>query len=252
MSDGGIVFTAVGIVALLIWATLPMGRLAEYLSDLATLFGERPYVHFVQIEDGSTELVQDVEYEAYPKVRTRVHDVKRGEGPADARRAYDALNRRLADDNASGVLVEEAEPQTPPARVLEFPGRRTVVEPEYGPVSQNGSLQGIVIVVGGESDPVPVHIEDGEQVHLCLAKRQLAKELAKHIFASPVRVDGTGRWFRDAAGTWTMRSFQIASFLVLEDAVLSNVIATLRQVPAKWKDQRDSLGRLHALRHGET
>src|SRR6266699_3444118 len=99
--------------------TLPMWRLAEYMTDIADLLGEKSYVHFVEIDSGSAVLVQDVEHEAYPKVRTRIHDVKRGEGPADARRAYDALNRRLAADNASGVLVEELEPNAP-ARVLDF------------------------------------------------------------------------------------------------------------------------------------
>lgn len=65
--------------------TLAMWRLAEYMTDIADLLGEKPYVHFVQI-DGAV-LVQDVEHEAYPKVSTRVHDLKRGEGSPDARRA---------------------------------------------------------------------------------------------------------------------------------------------------------------------
>lgn len=229
--------------------TLPMWRLAEYMMDIADLLGEKPYVHFVEIESGSTVLVQDVEHEAYPKVRTRVHDVKRGEGPADARRAYETLNRRLATDNASGVLVEELEPNAPAARVLDFPGRKMFVESEYGPLTQAGTLQGVVIVVGGESDPVPVHIEDEAQVYVCRAKRQLAKELAAHIFGRPVRIDGNGRWFRDAMGLWVMKSFQIASFTVLEDTALSNVVSALRQVPGKWRT--DALTTLKGLRRGE-
>jgi hypothetical protein len=231
--------------------TLPMWRLAEYMMEIADLLGEKPYVHFVEIGSGSTVLVQDVEHEAYPKVRTRVHDVKRGEGPPDARRAYESLNRKLATDNASGTLVEELEPNAPAARVLDFPGRKMFVESEYGPLTQAGTLQGVVIVVGGESDPVPVHIEDGAQVYVCRAKRPIAKELAAHIFGQPVRVEGNGRWFRDAMGLWIMRSFQIASFVVLEDTTLSNVVATLRQVPGKWKDRPDALSTLKTLRSGE-
>jgi hypothetical protein len=231
--------------------TLPMWRLAEYMTDIADLLGEKPYVHFVEVENGSTVLVQDVEHEAYPKVRTRVHDVKRGEGAPDARRAYDTLNRRLATDNASGVLIEEVEPNEPAARVLDFPGRRMFVESEYGPLTQAGALQGVVIMVGGESDPVPVHIEDGNQIYVCRAKRQLAKELAVHIFGQPVRVEGDGRWFRDAMGIWIMKTFQISSFVVLEDTTLSTVIATLRQMPAKWKDQPEAMTTLKAIRSGE-
>ena len=230
--------------------TLPMWRLAEYMADLADLLGEKPYVHFVQIEAGSAVLLQDIEHQAYPKVRTRVYDMKRGEGPADAKRAYEALNRRLAADNASGVLTEELEPQAPATRVLDFPGRRMFVDAGYGPLTQPGTLHGVVIVVGGESDPVPVHLQDDDQIHVCRAKRQVAKELATNIFGRPVRVEGNGRWFRDSLGTWTMKTFTVASFDVLEDTALSEVIAKLRQVPAKWKSQPDAMTRLTMIRQG--
>ena len=231
--------------------TLPMARLAEYMADIADLLGEKAYVHFVQIEPGSTALLQDVEHEAYPKIRTRVYDVKRGEGSADAKRAYDAINRRLAADNASGELSEELEPDTPAARVLDFPGRRMVVDSEYGPLTQLGTLQGVVIVVGGESDPVPVHLQGDNQVYICRAKRQIAKELASNIFGLPVRVEGSGRWFRDSQGAWELKTFIITSFDVLKDTALSEVIGALRHVPANWKSKPDTLSRLTDLRRGE-
>jgi hypothetical protein len=231
--------------------TLPMWRLAEYMTELADLLGEKPYVHFVALESGSAALVQEIEHEAYPKVRVRVHDVKRGEGPLDARRAYETINRKLADDNASGALVEELEPNAPLARVLEFPGRKRYVEAEYGPLTQAGTLQGVVIVVGGESDPVPIHLEDQDQVYLCRAKRPLAKELATYIFGQPVRVEGNGRWLRDETGTWVLKTFTIASFMPLEDETLSTVIAKLRQIPAKWTARTDALTALRDLRSDE-
>ena len=108
-----------------------------------------------------------------------------------------------------------------------------------------------MIVVGGESDPVPVHIQDGDTVHICRARRQVAKELAAHIFSSPVRVSGNGRWLRDSTGAWIMRSFQITAFAILEDNALSTVIAKLRQIPGKWKDKPDTAKTLNALRTGD-
>ena len=230
--------------------TLPMRRLAEYMSDLANLLGEEPSVHFVQIESGSAVLVQDVDREAYPKVRTRVNAVKRGDAAPDAQRAYDSLNRRLSDDNASGALMEGQAALATPV-VLEFPGRRQHVEPEYGPITQAGSLQGKVIVVGGESDPVPIHIQDGDKVHICRARRQVAKELAGHIFVVTVRVSGNGRWLRDSTGVWKLKSFQITSFTLLEDSALSTIVENLRQIPGKWKENPDSTQVLHALRTGD-
>ena len=231
--------------------TLPMWRLAEYMADLADLFGEKPSVHFVQIEGGSAVIVQEIDHAAYPKVRTRVYGVKRGDATSDAQRAYDSLNRRLAADNASGALIEEQPEAQESARVLEFPGKKKFVEPDYGPVTQAGSLQGIVIVVGGESDPVPVHIQDGDTVHICRARRPVAKELAAHIFGSPLRVSGNGRWLRDSTGAWVMRSFHITAFAVLEDNALSTVVVKLRQIPGKWKDKQDTAKTLNALRTGD-
>ena len=231
--------------------TLPMARLAEYMSDLSDLLGEKPSVHFVRIESGSAVLVQDVDHAAYPKVRTRVQAVKRGDAVPDAQRAYDSLNRRLAADNASGALMEGQTALQKPGRVLEFPGRRKVAEFEYGPITQAGSLQGTVIVVGGATDPVPVHLQDGDTVHICRARRQVAKELAGHIFSCAVRVTGNGRWLRNPLGVWEMRSFQITAFTVLEDSALSTIVAKLRQISGKWKENPESTQALHALRTGD-
>jgi hypothetical protein len=46
--------------------TIPMRRLAEYMQDLADLFGEREHVHFARIEAGSTVLVQRIDAEWAP------------------------------------------------------------------------------------------------------------------------------------------------------------------------------------------
>ena len=179
-----------------------------------------------------------------------------GRDRARPKRRTFPLNRKLADDNASGELVEDPDPDVPghpAAKVLDFPGRMKFVELPYGPFNQSGTLQGVVIVVGGESDPVPIHIQDGEVTHICRAKRPLAKELAQHLFATHVRVTGTGRWFRDAEGQWTMKSFTIGEYAVLRADSLSRVVEQLRQLPGKWKERhRDPLATLDSIRHGET
>ena len=43
-------------------ATVPMARLAEYVSDLATMFGNNSYVHLARIEEGSTAPVVLVDW----------------------------------------------------------------------------------------------------------------------------------------------------------------------------------------------
>jgi len=67
--------------------------------------------------------------------------------------------------------------------------------------SQPGVLDGVLIRVGGRDDTVPVHLRDGERIHLCHAARDMAKRLAVHLYGPVLRVQGNGRWKRDADGT---------------------------------------------------
>src|SRR5262245_31363298 len=67
--------------------TMPLARLAEYLRDIATLFGESERVHLIRIRKGSTVPVLLIEREAEPKVRERLDAVRRNDGPPEAMRA---------------------------------------------------------------------------------------------------------------------------------------------------------------------
>ena len=97
-------------------ATMPMARLAEYMATLAALLGETECVHFVRLDEGSAVLVQAIEAPAAPKVEKRINQARRGEGPVDALRAFQELDRALAQDNAIGVLYS---PQG--AEIIRFP-----------------------------------------------------------------------------------------------------------------------------------
>ncbi len=225
--------------------TIPMARLAEYISDLAKVFGNNSNVHLTRIELGSTVPVVLVDWESEPKVRERLKAIRNHEAPDDAQQAAKDLDRRLLQDNAKAVLVDPAG-----SKVLRFCGRENATKLEFGPITQSGVLQGIPIKIGGENDPVPVHLEDGKDKTIVLAKRSLAKEMAQHLFTSLVRVDGTGRWIRHTDGEWEMVSFQATSFKVIEDASIRENIAVLREVPAEWKKLDDPLAELEQIRRG--
>jgi len=223
--------------------TLPMARLAEYMAEVADLLGHDAYVHFVKVEAGSMVLVQEVEPEAAPKVRDQVHDVKLGEGPPEARRARVNIDRMLAADNGSGELIE---PQGAP--VLKFPGAKAPKDLAYGPFNQPGELTGTVIMIGGKNDPVPIHLQDGDRVHICSVKRDLARRLAAHMFEAPIRVSGTGRWLRDSTGDWQMREFRVTDFRPLGQTPLREMVDKLRGVKASWLNTADPIGELQKIR----
>lgn len=227
--------------------TLPMARLAEYMAELATLIGEEKSVHFVKLEAGSTVLIQSVEWEAVPKVQERIQAVRMKEGPPEAQKAFENLDRKLARDNAKGELRDQLG-----ANVIQFPGRNRETADFYGPFNQPGVLDGILIRVGGERDPVPVHLEDGVgEVYMCHASRHIARSMAPNIFGPILRVSGTGRWHRTQEGQWEMDRFNISTFDVLRGTTFRNLVNKLRTLPTELRDSDDPIGTLNKIRHGD-
>lgn len=225
--------------------TMPLGRLAEYLAELAILFGEDKSVHLIEIEEGSTVPVFLVEHEAEPKVQERLGAVARKDAPPDAMRAAKNIDEKLRKDNAIGYVTDPTG-----GKVIAFPGREYIEPLTYGPFNQTGIIIGVPIMVGGKNDPVPVHIEGQDGTFDCLAKREIAREIAPYLFTNIIRAEGTGRWTRHSTGKWEMVKFTIKYFQPLADTSLRATIQKFRDIPAAWKEKEDPLGELMNIRHG--
>ena len=211
--------------------TMPMARLAEYLTELVAILGESKSVHLIRIEAGSTALVHNIEHEAIPKVHTRTEAIRLGEAPRDAQAAYRRVNRFLREDNAKAVLRKGKKG----AKVLEFPGTEEAEEVFAG-VNQVGTISGVVVRVGGVGDTIRVLMEsEGEQIAGCHTTRHMAKALARHLF-EPVRLNGQGYWSRDAEGLWALKHFRIDGFDPVEATTLSEVLTELRAIAGEWDD----------------
>jgi hypothetical protein len=226
--------------------TMPLGRLAEYLTDLSVLLGENTSVHLIRIERSSTVPVCLVEREAEPKVRERLSAVERKDAPPEAMRAAANIDKKLREDNAKGKLIAPTGDN-----LIVFPGRDRVEPLTYGPFNQPGVIIGKPILVGGKNDPVPIHLEGADGIYDCLAKRGVAKKIAPYLFTTFIKAEGIGRWIRHSTGEWEMKKFTIRDFIPLEDEVtLRDAIHKLRLVPANWKEKEDPLGELRDMRHG--
>lgn len=230
--------------------TIPMVRLAEYMAELAALLGHQKSVHFLRLDPGSVEVVHRIDLEDRPKVDARLEALRRGDGAAEAVNAYRHLDDMLANDNAVGALTGDNH-----AVIIEFRGKTRPKPLDYGAFTQQGSLDGIPVKVGGLAETVPIHLQEAGPtalVHNCHASRDIARAIAAHLFDTPIRVHGAGRWRRETSGTWTMVRFVISDFELLDDTPLDAVVAKLRSVQGSgWRDVQQPLTAVRNLRGDE-
>jgi hypothetical protein len=228
-------------------ATIPMERLAEYITGLARLLGEFVQVHFVGIEEGSVQLKAKVDEPARLKVRDRLRAVRDGDGPEDARKAYGVLDDMLRVDNASGDLADDER-----AVVIAFPGRRRPEPLVFGPFKQDGTLDGQLYRIGGKDETKHVAIRDGAVEFTGLeTNEEVALRLRHHLFGATLRFHGEGTWFRHANGSWELKRFKIRDFEELDDSPLADVVASLRKVKGStWGDVPDPVRELLEDRYG--
>ena len=229
--------------------TIPMAKLAEYMADFAALLGRDNAVHFAGLEPGSTKIAARVEFEDVPKVTTRLHEIRRGNPPKDAAKLFEQIDARLANDNAVGRILVEGEDGAAPAELLAFPGRTRPKAQSYGPFTQDGHLDGVLISVGGKDETISIRLQNGDMTYAnCDTTRTVARELGKHLF-EPVRIHGSGRWMREADARWTLIRFRVHRFEGLETVSLRDTVTALRAVRGSgWKDQADPLAELDDLR----
>jgi hypothetical protein len=228
--------------------TIPMARLAEYMSELAVLLGNRERVHFVKLDPGSTVFVQKIEFEAAPKVRERINSVRNRTAPEDAIDAYENIDRKLRQDNAIGIM-ETLEDTGESTAVIEFPGRDRRIAEKFDSISQRGSVDGLLIRVGGKDQTVPIYLEERDEIHRCTSNRALAKRLSPFLFEI-IRVHGVGKWNVDDFGNWVMEEFRIADFERLDTIPLSESVARLRKIKSDIQSVDDPISELHKLRRG--
>lgn len=228
--------------------TIPMARLAQYMQNLAGLLGHETAVHFQMLKPGSTQLVTMVDHEDVPKVSQHLELVKRGEGSPEATKAQGEIDRLLAEDNATGFIYED---NNPSAEIIAFPGVNRPRPLSFGPFNQEGSLDGILISVGGADQTVHLQLQNGEIKYTGIeTNREIARRLAKHMY-EPIRIFGTGRWMRDTQSNWLLKKFRLVSFSVLKPDDLKDAVDGLRKVEgSEWKAVDDLTSTLAALRDG--
>jgi len=213
--------------------TMPLDRLAAYITELAILLGTPEQIHLMRVESGSTVPVLKIDRARLPEIRKRGEEVKRGVGSAAVLKSYRKINSFLKEDNASATLFEEDGART--AEIIPFPGKSEPPLALRG-IRQFGKLDGRLQRIGGSKDWVPMQLRslDDSIVTGCYARRGLAKDMGAHLF-EPIRLFGRGKWDLSAGGHWLLDEFYADSFEVLSEEPLTDVIAALRAVKPDWR-----------------
>ncbi len=124
----------------------------------------------------------------------------------------------------------DADAGTAPAELLEGPGRERPQPQSYGPFTQESSLDGTLMSVGGKDETISIRLQNGDITNRnSQASQVIARELGKHLF-EPIRIYGVGRWMREADGAWTLRGFRVHRFDVLATHSLREAVTALRAV----------------------
>lgn len=224
-----------------------MKRLAEYMLEFAGLLGNQETVHFSKLLKGSTQITAKIEHEAIPKVEERIRLVRAGGGAEDAVKCFKSLNNLLREDNATGDL------HIGRTKILPFPGIKEMKPLPIGPIKQDGSVDGLLIRLGGKDATVPAALIDKEgKVHTCTTTVVIARELKKYLLEPvTIRVLGTGKWMRSIEGVWELEDFVIKGFEELDDTPLNAVLEKLRALPGNnWVNLDDPFAYLQQLRNG--
>ena len=223
--------------------TIPMARLAEYLSALAELLGEKHCVHFQGVAPGSTQLACVVEHEAAYRVTRRVENVASANADTPLGRAYRGIRRLLREDSAGAQLSCNAR------NVLIFPGVQQQASSVVGPFWQSISHAGVLVRIGGRDATAHAVLQNREGTHWSFAvNRALAKRLAGYLYGPPIRMIGRGKRRRDEDGVWQEESLEATHFEVLMDAGWPETLQTLHKAVGAWPE--DTMETLMALRDG--
>lgn len=224
--------------------TLPIAKLADYLKNFAALVGTEADIHFEKVGKGSAALVNRVRDDIVMQTRSRIAAAERGEAPPDAIRGLIGLKELYRLDETTGRIKEDRH------RLLEFPKSKTV---QYGTIVEEGTLEGIVIRIGGKDETAHVTIQDGGKTYSCVTNTAKAKELRDYLFEyeKPVRFFGRGKWTRTASGDWELIEFKLRDYEPLNNDELLQVLDRMRQIPGSgWGKVDDPLGRLDEIRKG--
>jgi hypothetical protein len=206
--------------------TMPLGRLIEYLKEIAEVVGDvSDEMHLVKILKSSTRPVFKMTPLAADRARQQIAVVRSGSGTSKQRDAYGRVRQMVRADGGrpvkladrTGVLLN-FDPAVDEAQIIATARQAT-------------TFDGTLIRVGGSSETSTVLMQD-------LSGETLAKAMASYLF-DPLRVFGTGSWERYRSGKWRLGGMTIQHFEPLPTESLLDTLQKMRDAAVDWPEEAD-------------
>lgn len=207
--------------------TLPFNRLLEYLTQLKKLFKDCD-VHFIEVKKGSAAPAFQVNRDDSDKIESIISTFDQSE-------YYDGMFELLRKDQTNAYFTKNNKV------IFRFTGVNDNIKQEEKEVKEFSTLEGTIIKIGGKDETIPVTITDldnPEKTYKCNTSKDIAIELAKHLFAS-IQVEGNASWLRKENKTWELKKFDIKNFCVLDDTPAVSVIKNNLILDEDWCKTND-------------
>ena len=203
--------------------TIPFKRLLEYLAQLEKLFDGED-VHFIKVAKGSAAPEFIVKTDIAYKIEEKINSLNNADNPM-----FSKFARLLQEDNTSAYFTKNKK------RIFEIKVANDNLQ-KYD-IKEEYELYGYVIKVGGRDDTVPLSLRDlydDSIIYNCNTNRNLAKDIAKYLFETPIKLSGVANWIKIGNSSWELKSFNIKNFDTIELTTIESDLTKLFEVNKEW------------------
>ena len=176
-------------------------------------------VHFTRVAKGSAAPEFIVKTDIAYKIEEKINSLNNVDNPT-----FSKLAKLLQEDNTSAYFTKNKK------RIFEIKVANDNLQ--KCDIKEEYELYGYVIKVGGRDDTVPLSLRDlydDTIIYNCNTSRNLAKDIAKYLFETPIKLSGIANWIKMGnSSTWELKNFNIKNFETIELTTLENDLTKLK------------------------
>ena len=224
--------------------SIPMAKLAEYMEKWAALLGAENTPVFAGMVKGSVVLRARVgdtaKNETHQRLRNAPYDKNAAKLIADLERmaARDGIKGQILDAQGGEILRI-----SPPSKPLFDP----II------VADSGEIDGEIFRISGKDSTTSVGVLEhgsGQAISIEVRDDALARQLAQHFKAGPVRIYVHGTWMRNESGEWEPKALYADRMETLDNSPALEILSQLGALPGGWKDIQNPEDFIAQLRSG--